>query len=130
MAGVAVGIAGTRLARIRAGGGTYKPRSRSISVTTAWQFADAIGLRPVIHTPSAQWLAGPFQLDASVANGAATDVDLSTQDAWFGDPSVRQAYSCVDAATTKLLGTVHIEAVQLIFHLGAFAGLDIDTQDN
>jgi hypothetical protein len=99
-------------------------------VDTAAQFRDALLCRPILHVPNAQWCAGPFTLDAAIANGAATSVDLTTQDAWFGDLQVRQAYACVDASTVKLKALVHIEAVELLILEGAISKLDLDTKDN
>lgn len=99
-------------------------------VDTAGAFRDALLCRPVLNVPSAQWCAGPFTLDASIANGAATSVDLTTHDAWFGDVQTRQAYGLVDGSTTKVKALVQIEAVELWILDGSMPQLDIDTKDN
>jgi len=99
-------------------------------VRTPNEFRLALGCREILHVPTAQWCAGPFLLDAIVANGAATSVDLTTHDAWFGDPQARQAYGLVDAATTRVKATVQIEAVELWFLEGLINKLDLDTKDN
>jgi hypothetical protein len=99
-------------------------------VTTPREFSEALGCREILHTPSAQWRGGPFVLDAILANGAATSVDLGTHDAWYGDVGVRQAYALVDAATTRVKATVQIEAVEIWLLEGLINKLDVDTKDN
>lgn len=93
-------------------------------------FRDALGYRRSWSPPDGQWMGGPFDLDVQIANGSATDVDCTTEDAWFGDESVRQAYNCTNGGTTKMKAVLHLEAVELLVLTGATAALDVDTMDN
>lgn len=93
-------------------------------------FRAANGGRPMLQVPSAQWCAGPFNVTAEIANGAATSWDLSTQDSWYGDAQVRQAYALANAGTVKMKATLWLEALFLQFPTGAFAALAAATKDN
>lgn len=99
-----------------------------MKVATPAGFRDAVGLRRMWTPPDAQWMAGAFTLDASLANGSATDVDLTTHDAWYGDVDVSQSYSLTDGSTAKIKAAVQIDAVELVVMDGSFSKLDVDTK--
>lgn len=74
----------------------------------------AMGQRPVMDEVPSNWLTGkPFILDAAIANGSATAVDLTTHDAWYGDAQVRAQYAPANGGSTRMNATLHLEAVAL-----------------
>ncbi len=94
-------------------------------------FQVVAGMRPVASQFPPNWLVGkPFRLDAAIANGAATAVNLDCHDAWYRDGQARQAYGLSDGSTTKVQATLHLEAVALEIVDSDFTVLVSSTKDN
>lgn len=91
------------------------------------------GLRnplPLFDAGDGRRMEGPFFLEALLDHDAATNVDLTTEDAWYFDHAVRQAYSLTDGDTTRLPATLSIEAYEARLVSGTHADLDPTVLDN
>ena len=103
-------------------------------INTMPDFVYACGGRPRVALPSAQWLVGgrrnPFRVGCTLKNGAVTNSDLTTQDAWYEDVQVRTAFTPSDGATTKLRAILSIEAVRLYVSSSVFSVLDATVKDD
>lgn len=88
-----------------------------------------LGAREVIPHDS-RMIGGPFFLDAAIANGSATAVDLAAQDAWYGDAAARGAYTPSNGSATKMQATLHLEAAELLIVDSDFTVLVTTTKDN
>lgn len=97
-----------------------------MKVTTLQGFAAASGLRSPWSVPSPQYI-GPqwFTIDASIANGSATNVNLLERGRWFGCSEVRNGYGVPNSsATDQLKAFLQVEGYRLTV---ADSILDIDT---
>lgn len=97
-----------------------------MKVNTLQGYAAAAGLRSPWSVPSPQFI-GPqwFTIDASLANGSATNVNLLERGRWFGIPEVRNGYGIPNSsATDQLKAFLQVEAYRLTL---ADSVLDIDT---
>lgn len=103
-------------------------------IDTMPEFVLATGGRPRVALPSLQWLVAtrrnPFSIGALLKNGAVTNSDLTTQDAWYEDAQVRTAYSPADASTTKLRAILNVEAVRVLVSNSVFSALDASIKDD
>lgn len=85
-------------------------------------------LAPLIDKPDSRLLSGRFTLEAATASGAATNVNLTLNQAWYHDARVRNAYSIPDD-TGKFDATVHIVGVGWMALAGEYAEADLPTKD-
>lgn len=95
----------------------------------AYRFLIAVGGRNVLKGFPANFLAGPFYLDATIKNGAVTATDLTAADAWYADAQVRAAFSPANAGTTKQNFTVHIDSIRILITDGTFSALVATTKE-
>ena len=98
------------------------------------EFRLAYGGRPNLYIPDPQWIVGderhPFRIGCTLANGAATSSDLTTQDAWYEDVQVRTAFNPADASTTRLRAILTVEAVRVFVMSSVFSALDATVKDD
>lgn len=98
------------------------------------QFVIATGGRPRHALPSTKWLVGcrrhPFRIGCTLKNGAVTNSDLTTQDAWYEDVQVRTTYNPADASTSRLKAFLSIEAVRVLVSSSVFSVLDATVKDD
>lgn len=97
-------------------------------------FRLAFGGRPNIFVPDAQWLVGdrthPFRVGCTLTNGAVTNSDLTTQDAWYEDVQVRKAYTPSNGSSTKLRAMLTVEALRLYVSSSVFSALLATVKDD